>query len=247
MLDEDLQESAAMMVRMTIATLLAVGVLALGAGSTSAQNDRNPVENSPADRALQGARLDDIHLWMVDSYATLTRLVVITPDCAFRGSTSVNYRQNVNKLGFTQDLPLIGGFFAPTPRQGQLTQANQLGLAYIDNGTLYVDLRQSTAAGSTDRFLLGSLADGPAAARSLPFSAGGSAPAFIAFSVVNRSYQFQVPMANFSAVAPGSPCAPSAMNRLPGLGALFGQPAGTAHNLGGQLIVLIRPSIIAGY
>ena len=79
---------------------------------------------------LQGARLDDIHLWMADGYATLTQLVLVTPDCAFRGGTSVNFRQNVNKLGFTQDLPLIGGFFAPTPRQGQLTQANQIGLAY---------------------------------------------------------------------------------------------------------------------
>jgi hypothetical protein len=248
MLDGIWRENAAMTVRLTIATLLAVGALALGVGDAAAQNDRNPTENSPADRALQGARLDDIHLWMADSYATLTRLVVVTPDCAFRGGTSVNYRQNVNKLGFTQDLPLIGGFFAPTPRQGQLTQANQLGLAYVDNGTLFVDLRQTTAPANSDRSLLGSLTDGPAAARSVAFSPGGSTPAFIAFSVVNRNYQFQVPMTNFSAVAAGgTACAPGAMTRMPPLGAMFSQPVGTAHDLGGQLIVLIKPSIIAGY
>ena len=209
--------------------------------------DRNPTENSPADRALQGARLDEIRLSMRDSFATLTQLVVATPDCAFRGSTSVNYRQNVNKLGFTQDLPLVGQFFAPTPRQGQLTGANQLGLAYIDNGTLFVDLRQSFAAANGDRSFLGTLTGSPASAQPVSFSPGGTAPAFIAFSVVNRDFQFQVPIGNITAITPGMTCAPGAMTRLPPLGALFDQPVGTAHNLNGQLIVLIKPSIIAGY
>lgn len=210
--------------------------------------DRNPTENSPADRALQGARLDEIRLSMRDSFATLTQLVVVTPDCAFRGGTSVNYRQNVNKLGFTQDLPLVGQFFAPTPRQGQLTTANQIGLAFIDSGTLFVDLRQSFAAANSDRSLLGTLTGSPASTQSAPFSAGGSAQAFIAFSVVNRDFQFQVPIGNFTAITPGgAACGPGVMTKLPPLGALFDQPVGTAHNLGGQLIVLIKPSIIAGY
>ncbi len=213
-----------------------------------AQNDRNPSENSTADRNLQGARLDEIRLSMPSSFATLTQLVVVTPDCAFRGSTSVNYRRNVNKVGITQDLPLIGGFFAATPRQGQLGPANQLGLAYIDNGTLYVDLRQRYAGASGDRSLLQSLTSGPASPRGTAFSAGNDAPAFIAFSVINRDFQFQVPVANFTAVAPGgAACAPGAMTALPPLGPLFAGPAGTAHNLNGQLIVMIKPSIIAGY
>jgi hypothetical protein len=237
-----------MRTRILLATLLAVWACATGAGDSLAQNDRNPVENSPADRSLQGARLDDIHLWMADGYATLTQLVLVTPDCAFRGGTSVNFRQNVNKLGFTQDLPLIGGFFAPTPRQGQLMQANQLGLAYIDGGTLFVDLRQTFAAPGNDRSLLGTLTGSPVSAQPAPFSAGGNTPAFIAFSVVNRDYQFKVPVGNFSAIAPGGAgCGAGAMTRLPPLGSLFAQPVGTAHNLGGQLIVLIKPSIIAGY
>jgi hypothetical protein len=237
-----------MRARNVLATLLTVWACAIGADNALAQNDRNPVENSPVDRSLQGARLDDIHLWMADGYATLTQLVVVTPDCAFRGGTSVNYRQNVNKLGFTQDLPLIGGFFAPTPRQGQLTQANQLGLAYIDGGTMFVDLRQAFAAATNDRALLGTLTASPANAQSAPFSAGGNTQAFIAFSVVNRNYQFQVPVGNFTAIAPGGAgCGAGVMTRLPPLGALFAQPVGTAHNLNGQLIVLIKPSIIAGY
>jgi len=231
-----------------LATLLAVWVCAFGAGDVLAQNDRNPIENSPADRSLQGARLDDIHLWMSDGYATLTQLVVVGTDCAFRGGTSVNFRQNVNKLGFTQDLPLIGGLFAATPRQGQLTQANQIGLAYIDGGTLFADLRQAFVASGNDRSLLGALTGSPVNAQSAPFSSGGSTPAFIAFSIVNRNYQFQVPVGNFTAIAPGGAvCGAGAMTRLPPLGPLFATPAGTAHNLNGQLIVLIKPSIIAGY
>jgi len=231
-----------------LATLLAVWVCAFGAGDVLAQNDRNPIENSPADRSLQGARLDDIHLWMSDGYATLTQLVVVGTDCAFRGGTSVNFRQNVNKLGFTQDLPLIGGLFAATPRQGQLTQANQIGLAYIDGGTLFADLRQAFVASGNDRSLLGALTGSPVNAQPAPFSSGGSTPAFIAFSIVNRNYQFQVPVGNFTAIAPGGAvCGAGAMTRLPPLGPLFATPVGTAHNLNGQLIVLIKPSIIAGY
>jgi hypothetical protein len=243
-----LVEIVAMQARNLVAALLVVWACAVGAGSAMAQNDRNPAENSPADRSLQGARLDDIHLWMADSYATLTQVVVVATDCAFRGGTSLNYRQNVNKLGFTQDLPLIGGFFAATPRQGQLTQANQIGLAYIDGGTLYVDLRQAFAAPGNDRSLLGALTGSPVNAQSAPFSSGGNTPAFIAFSVVNRNYQFQVPVGNFTAIAPGgAACGAGAMTHLPPLGPLFATPVGTAHNLGGQLIVLIKPSIIAGY
>jgi hypothetical protein len=237
-----------MRARNVLATLLTVWACAIGADNALAQNDRNPVENSPVDRSVQGARLDDIHLWMADGYATLTQLVVVTPDCAFRGGTSVNFRQNVNKLGFTQDLPFVGQFFAPTPRQGQLTQVNQLGLAYIDGGTMYVELRQAFAAPTSDRALLGTLTGSPTNAQSAPFSAGGNSQAFIAFSVVNRNYQFQVPVGNFTAIAPGGTgCGAGVMTRLPPLGALFAQPAGTAHNLNGQLIVLVRPSIIAGY
>src|SRR5207248_6588105 len=115
-----------------------------------AQNDRNSSENTAADRALQGGRLDDIHLVMQGSYATLTRIVVVTPDCAFRGDTSVTRRRNVNKVGITQDMPFIGEFFAATPRQGQLNGGNQLGLAYLDGSTLYVDLRPSGTSQSPD-------------------------------------------------------------------------------------------------
>lgn len=230
---------------------IVLAVLLFGActlTSAWAQTDRNPTENSPADRALQGARLDEIRLSMRDSFATLTQLVVVASDCAFRGGTSVNYRQNVNKLGFTQDLPLVGQFFAPTPRQGQLTDANQIGLAFIDSSTLFVDLRRSFAAANGDRSLLQTLTGAPASTQSAPFSAGGNAPAFIAFSVVNRDFQFQVPVGNFTAITPGNAaCGAGVMTRLPPLGALFDQPVGTAHNLGGQLIVLIKPSIIAGY
>ena len=213
-----------------------------------AQNDRNPSQNTPADRALEGARLDDIHLAMQDSYATLTRIVVVTPDCAFRGDTSVTRRRNVNKVGITQDMPFIGEFFAATPRQGQLDAGNQLGLAYLDDSTLYVDLRSSGASRSSARSFLGALNSSPAEPRGASFAANGTAAPFVGFSVVNRSFQFQVPKNNFTAVSPaGTSCGKGAMTRLPALAPLFAQAVGSAHLLKGQLIVLVKPSIIASY
>lgn len=211
-------------------------------------NDRNPSENTPADRALEVRRLDTIHLAMEDSYATLTQIVVVTPDCAFRGDTGVTRRRNVNKLGFTQDLPLIGEFFADTPRQGQLNASNQLGLAYLGGSTLYIDLRSASRSPTTDRSLLSALSAGPTGGQSAAFATSVAAPPFVGFSVVNRNFQFQVPKANFSAVAPaGIACGKDAMTRLPPLGPLFAQPVGSVHLLNGQLIVLVKPSIIAGY
>ncbi len=213
-----------------------------------AENDRNPSENTPADRALEGARLDTIHLAMANSYATLTQIVVVTPDCAFRGATSVTRRRNVNKVGITQDIPLIGEFFADTPRQGELNASNQLGLAYIDGSTLYVDLRPAGGSPTADRSFLSALAGGPTGGQSAAFAPNGAAPPFVGFSVVNRNFQFQVPKANFSAFAPaGAACGKDATKRLPSLAPLFAQPVGSAHLLNGQLIVLVKPSIVAGY
>jgi hypothetical protein len=217
-------------------------------GAFAQRNDRNPMENTPTDRALESARLDNIRLAMEDGYATLTQIVVLTPDCVFRGSTSVTRRRNVNKVGITQDLPLIGEFFADTPRQGKLNAANQLGLAYIHDSTLFVDLRSGSGSPTTDRSLLSRLANGPSGGQIAAFAPSDAAPPFVGFSIVNRNFQFQVPKANFSAVAPASAaCGKDAMTRLPPLAPLFAQPAGTVHLLNGQLIVLVKPSIVAGY
>lgn len=213
-----------------------------------AQDDRFPSDHSPADRALEGARLDTIHLAMKDSYATLTQISVVTSDCAFRGDTSPTMRRNVNKVGITQDMPFIGQFFAATPRQGQLNAGNQIGLAYVQNSTLYVDLRTASAAASADRSLLSALATDPAGGQTAPFAPNGAATPFTGFSVVNRDFQFQVPMANFTALAPaGTACGKDAMTRLPPLAPLFAQAAGSVHLLKGEMVVLVKPSIIAGY
>jgi hypothetical protein len=250
MLDRAFRESVSMRLGNLIWVTLAAFTLAWDAflPEAFAQNDRNPRENTPADRAIEGARLDDIHLAMQDSYATLTRIVVVTPDCAFRGGTSVTQRRNVNKVGITQDMPFIGEFFAPTPRQGQLDAGNQLGLAYLDGSTLYVDLRPNGASRSSDRSFLGALYSSPAEPHRVNFAANGTAAPFVGFSVVNRSFQFQVPKTNFTAVSPaGTSCGKGAMARLPALAPLFAQAVGSAHLLKGQLIVLVKPSIIAGY
>jgi hypothetical protein len=229
--------------------VLAVIVLAIGihAPEAQAQNDRNPTENSPADRALEGKRLDTIHLAMPDSYATLSQIAVVTSDCAFRGTTSPTMRRNVNKVGITQDMPWIGQFFAATPRQGELNAGNQIGLAYADDSTLYVDLRSAGAPPTGDRSLLGALVSGPTG-QSAPFALNAAAQPFVGFSVVNRDFQFQVPVANFTALAPArAACGSNAMTKLPLMASYFPQAAGSVHLLRGQMIVLVKPSIIAGY
>ena len=228
-------------------TILATFVL-LPSAFAQDSGGTNLNDNTQADRALEDKRLDTIYLAMEDSYATLTQIVVMTPDCAFRGDTSVTRRRNVNKLGITQDLPLIGEFFAATPRQGQLNASNQLGLAYLDGSTLYVDLRPASGSAAVDHSLLSRLSSGGTGAQSISSAPNGAAPPFAGFSVVNRSFQFQVPKTNFAAVAPAATtCSNGAMTRLPPLAPLFAKPVGSAHLLTGQLVVLVKPSIVAEY
>ena len=65
-------------------------------------------------------------------------------------------------------------------------------------------------------------------------------------SVVNRDFQYVIQTGGFTAVAPaGYRCGPDALAALPSLSPLFARPEGTAHLLNGQLIALVRPSIIA--
>ena len=52
-----------MRARILVTTLLAVWACAIGIGDALAQNDRNPVENSPADRALLVLRVDRELSW----------------------------------------------------------------------------------------------------------------------------------------------------------------------------------------
>ncbi len=206
-----------------------------------------PADRTPADRRLEDKRVDDIRLTMTDSYATVTKLVVLTADCAFRSATDAIRRRNVNRLGFTQDIPLVGGFFADTPRQRDFTDANQIGLAYLDGSRMFVDLRGTGGPPTTDRALLNALAEGPTGGQSANFALNGAAPPFAGLSVVNRDFQFLVPSANFSALAaPGKSCAKDAFAGLPLLASMFDKPVGSAHLVNGQIVVLIKPSIIAG-
>ena len=65
-------------------------------------------------------------------------------------------------------------------------------------------------------------------------------------SVVNRDFQFVIQPGGFTAVAPpGYSCGPNALAAMPSLASLFDRPEGTAHALDGQLVALVRPSIIA--
>ena len=64
-------------------------------------------------------RVDQIA--MTTDRAIVTEIVVITPDCAYRSDTRNIHRRDVNRIGFTQDIPLMGGFLEDTPRAGRRT------------------------------------------------------------------------------------------------------------------------------
>jgi hypothetical protein len=234
--------------RLALATLglsafLAVTSPAAFALQPGGKNDR---ALPPNDRPLYDTQVDEISLW-TDSYATVTKIVVVTANCAFRGDARASLRRNVNRLGFTRDIPLIGQLFVDTPRRGDLNPGNQIGFAYLDGETLYVDARFISGKGTVDRTLLSALSNGPTAGVTVPFAVVPNAPPLQSVSVVNRDYEFVVRPAHFTAVAPpGMRCGNNALSALPSLGPLFGQPLGTAHLVSWRLIVLVRPSIIAG-
>ena len=190
--------------RMYLAT--AIGVAALLSGLAPAWADMSgsgaePKDNTPASQAMEDKRVDQIYL-KTDSNVLVKQVVVMTPDCSFRGATDRSMRRNINKLGFTQDLPLIGGLFEQTPRRGDLNDSNQLGLAYLKDGTLFVDLRPPARAGAPDPGLLSALADGPAGSESQTFAVAAGAPALQSFSIVNRDFEYLVRLGNFSPLAP---------------------------------------------
>ena len=221
--------------------------LALAAAGTQAQQpsgNTNSSDNTPWNRRLDDARVDQIRL-QTDRYDTVTQLVVITPDCAFRSDTRNIMRRNVNRLGFTQGLPLIGGFFTNTPRSGTLNGANQIGLAFLRGNVLYIDTRPVTSLGKPDPAMLDALATGPTGAANANLTLpGAESPQTI--SVVNRDFQFVMQPGRFTAVAPPSySCGPNALAAMPSLASLFNRSEGTAHNLDGQLVALVPPSIIA--
>jgi hypothetical protein len=225
-----------------------LGVLPATPWADQPSGNTNSSDNTPWNRRLDDARVDEIKL-KTDRYDTVTEVVVITPDCAFRSDTRNINRRNVNRIGFTQDIPLIGGLFENTPRAGRLDGSNQIGLAFLDGNVLYIDTRSAKgsgkAAGTSDRAWLTALARGPAGTSSANFAvAGAGSPENV--SVVNRDFQYVIQTGGFTAVAPaGYRCGPDAMAALPALAPFFEKPEGTAHLLNGQLIALVRPSIIA--
>jgi hypothetical protein len=230
--------------------IAALAIVGLALPSDAVANDSGNSNNrvfSPWERKLYDTQVYEIPLW-TERHDIVTKVVVVTASCAFRSDTRAIERRNVNKIGITQDIPVLGQLFGDTPRQGQLTDGNRVGLAYLDRQTLYVDLRPASSLANPGRRLLDALADGPAAERGAPFAIAPNAPLFASFSVVNRDFEFVIRSANFAAVAPPRrPCGDGAFAHLPALAPLFPRPIGTAHLLTGRLIVLVPPSIVAGY
>lgn len=205
-----------------------------------------PVENGPADRALQTSRVDQIAISTNDLSAIVTKIVVITKDCAYRSDTGNIRRRNVNTLGFTQDLPLVGGFFGDTPRRQDFSGANQIGLVYLDGATLFADLRPTEGSAGADPSQIMALANAPAGTANPPFTLDMGMPPLTGLSVVNRNYQFLVPGTYFTAVAPpGMVCAKDALATQPSMGTMNDKPVGTAHLTNGEVNLLVRPSILA--
>ena len=238
------------MMRTCLAAMIAVAALFGGlapAGADMSGSGGNSRDTNPNQRSLDDKRVDEISL-KTDINALVTKLVVMTADCAFRGGTDGTKRRNVNRLGFTQELPLIGGLFEQTPRQDDLTAGNQHGLSFLKDGTIFVDLRPSAGAGAPDPGLLTALADGPTGGESQAFAVTEGAPALQSVSILNRDFEYLVRPANFAALAPtGRHCGANALADLPPIGSLFDRPLGAVYLTEGRLIVVAKPSIIGGY
>lgn len=227
-----------------IAAAVFFGGLAPAAADMSGSS--NMRDNTPSSQ-YEDKRVDQITL-KTDINSLVTKLVVMTPDCVFRGGTDRSVRRNVNRLGFTQELPLVGGLFEQTPRQDDLTEANQRGLSYLKDGTIFVDLRPSAGAGAPDAGLLAELTDGPTGGESQTFAVAADAPALQSVSVLNRDFEYIVRLDNFAALAPqGRHCGSNALADLPPIGSLFDKPLGAVYLTEGRLIVVAKPSIIGGY
>jgi hypothetical protein len=238
------------MIRAYLAAAIAAAALFGGLAPVRAEmsgSGNEAKDNTPASQSVEDKRVDQISL-KTDINALVTKLVVMTPDCVFRGGTDRTKRRNVNRLGFTQDLPLIGGLFEQTPRQDDLTAGNQRGLSFLRDGTIFVDLRPSAGAGAPDPGLLTALADGPTGGESQVFAVAEGAPALQSVSVLNRDFEYLVRPANFAALAPmGRHCGANALADLPPIGSLFDRPLGAVYLTQGGLIVVAKPSIIGGY
>jgi hypothetical protein len=238
------------MKRACLAAMIAAAALLGGLAPAVADmsgSGGNSRDTNPNQRSLDDTRVDQISL-KTDINALVTKVIVMTPDCVFRGGTDGSTRRNVNRLGFTQDLPLIGGLFEQTPRQGDLTEVNQRGLAYLKDGAIFVDLRPSAGAGTPDPGLLAVLSDGPTGSEGQTFAVAAGAPALQSVSVLNRDFEYLVRPSNFAALAPPSRhCGINALADLPPIGSLFDKPLGAVYLTQGRLIIVAKPSIIAGY
>ncbi|HXQ41380.1 MAG TPA: hypothetical protein VN821_08935 [Candidatus Udaeobacter sp.] len=238
------------MKRACLAAAIAAAALFGGlapAGAEMSGSGGNPRDNNSGAIGVDDKRVDQISL-KTDINALVTKLVVMTPDCVFRGGTDGTTRRNVNRLGFTQDLPLIGGLFEQTPRQDDLTADNQRGLSFLKDGTIFVDLRPSAGTGAPDPGLLTALADGPTVGGSQAFAVAEGAPALQSVGVLNRNFEYLVRPGNFAALAPmGRHCGANALADLPPIGSLFDKPLGVVYLTEGRLIVVAKPSIIGGY
>ena len=224
-----------------------LGGLGPVAADMNGSNGSPERDGGPAAQSMEDRRVDQIALKTYTN-ALVTKLVVLTPDCVFRSGTDGTRRRNVNRLGFTQELPLVGQLFEQTPRQDQLTAENQRGLSFLKDGTIFVDLRASAGTGAPDPGLLTALADGPATGGIQVFAVAAGAPALQGVGVLNRDFEYLVRPANFSARAPmGRHCGAGALADLPPIGSLFDRPLGAVYLTEGSLIVVAKPSIIGGY
>ena len=70
-----------------MALAAAVILAAPNAWSDQPSGNTNSSDNTPWNRRLDDARVDQIRL-QTDRFDTVTQLMVITPDCAFRSDTS---------------------------------------------------------------------------------------------------------------------------------------------------------------
>src|SRR5262245_3289982 len=90
--------------RSIVPAMALLGLALLSGGRAYADDNRTL---SPQDRDLYDTQVYQIPLW-TERHDMATGVVVLTSSCAFRSNTRAITRRNVNKIGITQDIPVLG-------------------------------------------------------------------------------------------------------------------------------------------
>jgi hypothetical protein len=218
---------------------LLLGTLAVAAGTAHAGGQSEGGPDLYGAEHLQSSiplKTDALGRLRVD------RILILTDRGAFAADlTSAVYPRNEDRLGFPQDIPIIGKLFQPTIRERDLDPRARIGRVYGIDDVLVVETRRrsgGSAQGTVTSQRLDALAESrPTSAAPLVLPVTGVPVRTV--STVNDRWSFHVRGNRFHEV--GSIASMPLLTAIPSLA-----PAalGDAFAKDPDMILLVRPSIV---